>query len=64
LGGGYVLGVDWGGSGTRCVISDLSGKILARARAANEFTMGNPANIPRATGAERAVVLGALYPTL
>ena len=31
---------------------------------ANEFAMGNPANIPRATGAERAVVLGALYPTL
>ena len=31
---------------------------------ANEFAIGNPANIPRATGAERAVVLGALYPTL
>jgi anhydro-N-acetylmuramic acid kinase len=31
---------------------------------ANEFAMGNPANIPRATGAERVVVLGALYPTL
>ena len=31
---------------------------------ANEFAMSNPANIPRATGAERAVVLGALYLTL
>ena len=29
---------------------------------ANEFAMGSPANLPRATGAERAVVLGALYP--
>jgi len=29
---------------------------------ANEFASGNPANIPQATGAERAIVLGALYP--
>jgi anhydro-N-acetylmuramic acid kinase len=29
---------------------------------ANQHLMGNPANIPRATGARRAVVLGALYP--
>jgi anhydro-N-acetylmuramic acid kinase len=29
---------------------------------ASEHVMGTPANIPRATGARRAVVLGALYP--
>jgi anhydro-N-acetylmuramic acid kinase len=29
---------------------------------ASEHAMGTPANIPRATGARRAVVLGALYP--
>jgi anhydro-N-acetylmuramic acid kinase len=29
---------------------------------ANEFILGNPANLPKATGAEKAVVLGALYP--
>ncbi len=29
---------------------------------ANEFASGNPANIPKATGAGEAVVLGALYP--
>jgi N-acetylglucosamine kinase len=46
LGGGYVLGVDGGGSGTRCVISDLSGKILARGR-------GGPSN-PLTAGAEPA----------
>jgi anhydro-N-acetylmuramic acid kinase len=31
---------------------------------ANEHIMNNPSNIPRATGASRAVVLGALYPAL
>jgi len=29
---------------------------------ASEHVMGTPANVPRATGARRAVVLGALYP--
>jgi anhydro-N-acetylmuramic acid kinase len=29
---------------------------------ANEHVMGNPANIPMATGARKAVILGALYP--
>jgi anhydro-N-acetylmuramic acid kinase len=29
---------------------------------ANEHVMGNPANIPGATGARKAVVLGAMYP--
>lgn len=29
---------------------------------ANEHVSGNPSNIPRATGARRAVVLGSLYP--
>jgi len=29
---------------------------------ANEHVMGNPANVPRATGARKAVILGALYP--
>jgi len=30
---------------------------------ANERVSGNPSNLPRATGARRAVVLGHLYPT-
>jgi anhydro-N-acetylmuramic acid kinase len=29
---------------------------------ANEHVSGNPANLPSATGARRAVVLGSLYP--
>ena len=29
---------------------------------ANEFAMSSPANLPRATGAKRAVVLGVLFP--
>jgi len=29
---------------------------------ANEHVMGNPSNVPRATGARKAVILGALYP--
>jgi 1,6-anhydro-N-acetylmuramate kinase len=29
---------------------------------ANEHVSGNPANLPRATGARRAVVLGSFYP--
>jgi len=29
---------------------------------ASEHVMGTPANVPSATGARRAVVLGALYP--
>ena len=29
---------------------------------ASEHVMGTPANVPRATGARRAIVLGALYP--
>ncbi|MGD2142495.1 MAG: anhydro-N-acetylmuramic acid kinase, partial [Candidatus Bathyarchaeota archaeon] len=35
---------------------------LLMAVLANEHLRGNPANIPRATGARRAVVLGAFYP--
>jgi N-acetylglucosamine kinase len=46
LGEGYVLGVDGGGSGTRCAIADLSGKILARGR-------GGPSN-PLTAGADTA----------
>ncbi|TEU13103.1 ATPase [Candidatus Bathyarchaeota archaeon] len=44
--GNFVLGVDGGGSGTRCVIADLSGKILARGR-------GGPSN-PLTAGADPA----------
>jgi anhydro-N-acetylmuramic acid kinase len=35
---------------------------LLMAVLANEHVSGNPANLPRATGARRAVVLGSLYP--
>jgi anhydro-N-acetylmuramic acid kinase len=35
---------------------------LLMAVLANEHISGNPANLPRATGARRAVVLGSLYP--
>jgi anhydro-N-acetylmuramic acid kinase len=35
---------------------------LLMAMLANEHVSGNPANLPRATGARRAVVLGSLYP--
>ena len=35
---------------------------LLMAVLANEQVSGNPANLPRATGARRAVVLGFLYP--
>jgi len=41
-----VLGIDGGGSGTRCVIADLSGNLLARGR-------GGPAN-PLTAGADSA----------
>jgi N-acetylglucosamine kinase-like BadF-type ATPase len=44
--GGHVLGVDGGGSGTRCVIADLSGNLLAKGR-------GGPAN-PLTAGADHA----------
>jgi N-acetylglucosamine kinase-like BadF-type ATPase len=41
-GGGHVLGVDGGGSGTRCVIADLSGVVLARGNGgpSNPLTAG------------------------
>jgi anhydro-N-acetylmuramic acid kinase len=35
---------------------------LLMAMLANEHVSGNPANLPKATGARRAVVLGSLYP--
>ena len=35
---------------------------LLMAVLANEHVSGNPANLPKATGARRAVVLGSLYP--
>jgi N-acetylglucosamine kinase-like BadF-type ATPase len=42
----YILGIDGGGSGTRCVIADLAGNILARGR-------GGPSN-PLTAGADPA----------
>ena len=55
----HVLGVDGGGTRTRCVIASLSGHLLA-ARV-NEYLLWNPGNVTRITGAGRPVVLGAFY---
>lgn len=45
-GEGYVLGLDGGGSGTRCVIAEISGRLLARG-------IGGPSN-PLTVGADAA----------
>jgi N-acetylglucosamine kinase-like BadF-type ATPase len=54
LGGGFVLGVDGGGSGTRCVIADHSGKIIANGRGgpSNPLTAGAG---PAAEGIQESV---------
>ncbi len=44
-----------------CIPGEAKEAILM-AVLANEHISGNPSNIPRATGARRAVVLGSLYP--
>jgi anhydro-N-acetylmuramic acid kinase len=45
-------------------ISSEAKEAVLMAVLANEHIMNNPSNIPKATGASRAVVLGAQYPAL
>jgi anhydro-N-acetylmuramic acid kinase len=47
-------------STSACGISPESKEALAFAILANEWLMGNPANLPSATGAKRSALLGAL----
>lgn len=57
---GYVLGVDGGGSQTRCVIADLSGRILGKGSAgpSNPLTVGVEAASEAITKAIQAAVCG------